>query len=115
MLRDHLADEARHSRFFSEVFHYLWLTLNSRQRAFVARTLLETLATFFEVDEQWLHQSLRRAGIGEGAIKEILDSLTNEQASRQRARSGAVAYACRTRKGRIFRYPTTVNFSPRQD
>jgi len=105
MLRDHLADEARHSRFFSEVFHYLWLTLNSRQRAFVARTLLETLATFFEVDEQWLHQSLRRAGIGEGAIKEILDSLTNEHASRQRARSGAVATLAALERAGFFALP----------
>jgi len=105
MLRDHLADEARHSRFFSEVFHYLWLTLNSRQRAFAARTLLETLATFFEVDEQWLHQSLRRAGIGEGAIKEILDSLTNEQASRQRARSGATATLAALEKAGFFALP----------
>jgi hypothetical protein len=36
MLRDHLADEARHSRYFAEVFHYLWLSMNSRQRMFRA-------------------------------------------------------------------------------
>lgn len=46
MLRDHLADEARHSRYFSEVFHYLWLTLNSRQRSFAAKILLEVIRIF---------------------------------------------------------------------
>lgn len=91
------------------------MTLNSRQRAFVARTLLETLATFFEVDEQWLHQSLRRAGIGEGAIKEILDSLTNEHASRQRARSEPWPRLPHSKGPDFSHYPTTVNFSPRQD
>ncbi|PTT32592.1 diiron oxygenase [Pseudomonas sp. HMWF021] len=105
MLRDHLADEARHSRFFSEIFHYLWLTLNSRQRAFAARTLLETLTIFFEVDEKWLHQSLRRAGIGDSAIREILDKLGNEQASRQRARSGATATLAALDKAGFFAHP----------
>lgn len=91
MLRDHLADEARHSRYFSEVFHYLWLTLNGRQRVFTARTLLDIIVTFFEVDERWLKQSLRGAGIADSAIREILDSATSVEARRQRARNGAVA------------------------
>ncbi|WP_166221565.1 diiron oxygenase [Pseudomonas atagonensis] len=91
MLRDHLADEARHSRYFAEVFHYLWITLNSRQRTFSARVLLEVIGIFFEVDERWLQQSLRRAGIAEGAINEILGGLVTAEANRKRARAGATA------------------------
>jgi len=89
MLRDHLADEARHSRYFSEVFHYLWITLNGRQRLFTARTLLEIIETFFEADERWLHQSLFGAGIADSAINEILAGMTDAQTTRQRTRAGA--------------------------
>ena len=91
MLRDHLADEARHSRYFSEVFHYLWLTLNSRQRTFSARMLLEFLRIFFEVDERWLKQSLRSVGIADDVIRKILDGLISPRASRQRTKAGAKA------------------------
>lgn len=77
MLRDHLADEARHSRYFSEVFHYLWLTLNNRQRLFAARLLLDSIRIFFEVDERWLRESLHSAGIGETAVTQVLGELTS--------------------------------------
>lgn len=102
MLRDHLADEARHSRYFSEVFHYLWLTLNSRQRAFAARLLLDSIRIFFEVDDAWLRESLRGAGIGETAITEILGELTSSQATLQRVRSGAGATLQALRKAGFF-------------
>ncbi|MEB0044006.1 MULTISPECIES: diiron oxygenase [unclassified Pseudomonas] len=91
MLRDHLADEARHSRYFSEVFHYLWLTLNSSQRTFAARLLLDILLIFFEVDERWLKDSLRSVALEETCIANILADLTGLQALTQRARSGAGA------------------------
>lgn len=105
MLRDHLADEARHSRYFSEVFHYLWLTLNSRQRSFAAKILLEVIRIFFEVDERWLQQSLRGAGIAESAIREILDGLVNAHASRQRAKTGAMATLDALEKAGFFALP----------
>ena len=102
MLRDHLADEARHSRYFAEVFHYLWLTLNSRQRMFSAKILLEVIRIFFEVDEQWLQQSLRSEAIADSAIREILDGLINANASRQRARTGATATLDALKKAGFF-------------
>ncbi|SDT60054.1 diiron oxygenase [Pseudomonas granadensis] len=91
MLRDHLTDEARHSRYFAEVFHYLWLSMLSRQRTFVSRTLLEIIGIFFEADERWLQQSLRGAGIAEADVMEIVSGMATVQANRTRARSGAVA------------------------
>lgn len=105
MLRDHLADEARHSRFFAEVFHYLWLTLNSRQRTFAARTVLIVIEMFFEVDARWLQQSLRSNGIDERAIEEILGSLTDTQARRLRARTGAIATVDALKKAGFFATP----------
>ncbi|WP_336356915.1 diiron oxygenase [Pseudomonas granadensis] len=91
MLRDHLTDEARHSRYFAEVFHYLWLSMLSRQRTFVSRTVLEIIGIFFEADERWLQQSLRGAGIAEVDVMEVVSGMATVQANRTRARSGAVA------------------------
>lgn len=105
MLRDHLADEARHSRYFAEVFHYLWLTLNSRQRTFSAKLLLEVIGLFFEVDQRWLQQSLRGAGIAESTIKEIVDGLADAHASRQRAKTGATATLDALKNAGFFALP----------
>ncbi|OPK07308.1 diiron oxygenase [Pseudomonas sp. VI4.1] len=91
MLRDHLTDEARHSRYFSEVFHYLWLTLNGSQRTFAAKMLMDIILIFFEVDERWLKESLDSVGLRESCVAEILSTLTGPQACLDRARSGAGA------------------------
>ncbi|EJM68496.1 P-aminobenzoate N-oxygenase AurF [Pseudomonas sp. GM50] len=105
MLRDHLSDEALHSRYFSEVFHYLWLTLNSRQRIFAARLLLDSIRIFFEADERWLRESLHSAGIGETAVTQVLGELTSPQAALQRARSGAGATLQALKKAGFFDLP----------
>lgn len=91
MLRDHLTDEARHRRYFSEVFHYLWLTLNGSQRTFAAKMLMDIILIFFEVDERWLKESLDSVGLRESCVAEILCTLTSPQACLDRARSGAGA------------------------
>lgn len=91
MLRDHLTDEARHSRYFSEVFHYVWLTLNSSQRTFAARLLAQVILLFFEVDEPWLRESLRSSDLNPACIADILGGLSGQQAVVRRARSGAGA------------------------
>ncbi|MBV6826990.1 diiron oxygenase [Pseudomonas sp. PD9R] len=89
MLRDHLTDEARHSRYFCEVFHFLWVHLSYDQRTIAATLLLETLLTFFEVDERWLGESLRSVGLSEAVIGQILFDMTSDNAHRLRIRSGA--------------------------
>ncbi|BBP73482.1 hypothetical protein PHLH6_54860 [Pseudomonas sp. Seg1] len=105
MLRDHLADEARHSRYFAEVFHYLWLSMNIRQRTFVSKTLLEIIGIFFEADERWLQQSLRGAGIAESDVRNIVGSMATVQASRARAKSGSIATLDALRKAGFFATP----------
>ncbi|MNV10876.1 P-aminobenzoate N-oxygenase AurF [compost metagenome] len=105
MLRDHLSDEARHSRYFTEVFHYLWLTLNSRQRTFTARTLLDIIGLFFETDEHWLQQSLRGAGIADDTVTQILGGMTTTKASRLRARAGSRATLDALNKAGFFAIP----------
>ncbi|MFW9079571.1 diiron oxygenase [Pseudomonas sp. P2757] len=105
MLRDHLTDEARHSRYFAEVFQHLWPGLDSRQRTFTARMLLEIIGIFFEVDEPWLQQSLSGAGIADNALLQIVGGMATEQASRLRARSGAIATLDALRKAGFFASP----------
>ncbi|KJZ34779.1 diiron oxygenase [Pseudomonas fluorescens] len=105
MLRDHLADEARHSRYFCEVFHYLWLHLNSAQRMFCASLLPELIRVFFEVDERWLKLSLRFVGLSETACLEIIEGLSDAQATLQRARSGASATLGALEKAGFFDRP----------
>ena len=105
MLRDHLTDEARHSRYFTEVFHYLWLHLNPRQRTFAATTLLDILQIFFEVDEHWLQESLGGAGIANTTVMDILGTMTTTQASRQRARAGSLATLNALKKAGFFAEP----------
>lgn len=105
MLRDHLTDEARHSRYFTEVFHYLWLHLDPRQRTFTATTLLDILEIFFEVDEHWLKESLCGAGIANTTVMDILGTMTTAQAIRQRARSGSLATISALKKAGFFAEP----------
>lgn len=105
MLRDHLTDEARHSRYFTEVFHYLWLHLNPRQRTFTATTLLDILQIFFEVDEHWLQESLGGAGIANTTVVDILATMTTTQASRRRARAGSLATLSALKKAGFFAEP----------
>lgn len=105
MLRDHLADEARHSRYFCEVFHHLWVQLNCGQRTFTARSLAEILLIFFEIDERWLGESLRSAGLSEVSVAQILGDLTGSQAQRLRVRSSAGATLNAMKKAGFFDLP----------
>lgn len=105
MLRDHLADEARHSHYFAEAFHYFWIAMNSRQRLFAARILAEIIPIFFEVDESWLQQSLRSAGIAETDMKEIVGAMATVQASRERARAGSKSTLEALHKAGFFALP----------
>lgn len=102
MLRDHLTDEARHSRYFSEVFHYLWLHLGCDQRNFTARLLLEILFIFFDVDECWLGNSLRSVDLGETQVAQILCDLTGPPACLRRVRSGAASTLAALNKAGFF-------------
>ncbi|MDI2592558.1 diiron oxygenase [Pseudomonas sp. N3-W] len=106
MLRDHLIDEARHSRYFCEVFEFLWLTLDGGQRTFAARLLLDILLIFFDADEQWLMSSLHSAGLGEQAVCDILCDISGTQAVIRRARSGADATLQALKKAGFFDLPS---------
>lgn len=91
MLRNHLEDEARHSRYFSEVFQYLWSALAPDQRALAARLLLDIIGLYFEPDIPWLTRSLASVGFDEQDALKIVANLLQPDAYAQRVRSGAVS------------------------
>lgn len=91
MLRNHLEDEARHSRYFSEVFQYLWSALAPDQRALAARLLLDIIGLYFEPDIPWLTRSLASVGFDEQDALKIVANLLQPDAHAQRVRSGAVS------------------------
>lgn len=91
MLRDHLADEARHSRYFCEVFHYFWQNFSDVQRAVAAKLLIEILLIFFETDECWLSGSLRSVGLSEKLVAQIIAYMADEDARLLRIRASASA------------------------
>ncbi|MEN2395552.1 diiron oxygenase [Pseudomonas halotolerans] len=91
MLRNHLEDEARHSRYFSEVFQYLWSALAPEQRALAARLLLDIIGLYFEPDTAWLMRSLASVGFDEQDSLKIVAGLLQPDAHARRVRSGAVS------------------------
>ncbi|MCW1246210.1 diiron oxygenase [Pseudomonas sp. SAICEU22] len=100
MLRDHLEDEARHSRYFSEVFHYLWSLLDTAQRHLAAGMLLDIIGRYFEPDMPWLMGSLASVGFDEPASRQIVAGIVQPAAHAAGVRSGAVStFAAMKRAG----------------
>lgn len=102
MLKEHLEDEARHSRYFSEVFHYLWSTIDATQHRFAADLLLDVILIFFEVDAEWLTESLMSVDIPPSSAAEVIISVQDSQAHIQRARAGATATLLAMKKSGFF-------------
>ncbi|MEY9331304.1 hypothetical protein ABH911_001615 [Pseudomonas protegens] len=91
MFREHLEDEARHSRYFSEVFDYVWARLSPQQQVFSASQLIDIIFIFAAVDQEWLSASLNEAGIPLAAAHAAIHSLIQPSAEVLRARSIAGA------------------------
>lgn len=102
MLRNHLEDEARHSRYFSEVFQYLWSVLAPAQRDLAARLLLHIIALYFEPDIPWLLRSLASVGFNEQSALQIVAGLLQPDAQARRVRSGAASTFIAMGKAGVF-------------
>ncbi|WP_422776582.1 diiron oxygenase [Pseudomonas mediterranea] len=102
MLRSHLEDEARHSRYFSEVFQYLWGALDPTQRDLAARMLLQIIGLYFEPDLPWLKRSLASVGFSGRSALQIVADLLQPDAHGRRVRSGAVSTFAAMRKAGFF-------------
>ncbi|ELQ16755.1 hypothetical protein A986_12954 [Pseudomonas fluorescens BRIP34879] len=90
MFREHLEDEARHSRYFSEVFRYLWPKLSLAQQEYSASLLIKIIFIFAEVDEPWLSASLAGVDIPLLEVNKIVQALQTLDVRTQRARSIAM-------------------------
>ncbi|AHL36500.1 aminobenzoate oxygenase [Pseudomonas brassicacearum] len=102
MLRSHLEDEARHSRYFSEVFQYLWSALTPTQRDLAASMLLEIIGLYFEPDAPWLLGSLASVGFNEPSSQQIIADLLQPGAHARRVRSGATSTFAAMKKAGFF-------------
>ncbi|MDU9026112.1 diiron oxygenase [Pseudomonas corrugata] len=102
MLRSHLEDEARHSRYFSEVFQYLWTALDPMQRDLAASMLLQIIGLYFEPDIPWLMRSLASVGFNERLALRIVADFLQPDTHDQRVRSGAVSTFAAMRKAGFF-------------
>ncbi|WP_434699079.1 diiron oxygenase [Pseudomonas sp. D1-1] len=102
MLRNHLEDEARHSRYFGEVFQFFWTALAPTQHDQAARMLLEIIELYFEPDVPWLMRSLASVGFDEQSSFQIIADFLQPDAHSQRLRSGAVSTFAAMKKARFF-------------
>ncbi|WP_339429647.1 diiron oxygenase [Pseudomonas taetrolens] len=102
MLKSHLEDEARHSRYFSDVFAYVWMQLEQEQRSRAARSLVAIIGIFFETDSQWLRESFDAVDLDETTIEGIVAALAHPDAHRKRVRSGASATLLAMSRGGFF-------------
>lgn len=89
MFKSHLADEARHSRYFCDVFSHLWPLFDDCQRTLAATQLLAILEIFFESDTDWLKESLASVDLHPDTLEYITTRLQQPHAHQQRVRSGA--------------------------
>lgn len=108
MLKSHLADEARHSRYFSDVFRYVWMHLDHDQRCQSAHDLLEIIGIFFETDTRWLRESLSTVDLEQAAIEQIIEGLQAPGAHRARVRSSASATLVAMARAGFFDHPETL-------
>ena len=91
MFKSHLGDEARHSRYFSEVFTHVWSRLDDAQRAQASTQLLTLLGIFFESDTRWLKESLSSVDLNPATIEQITTHLQQPAVHQQRVRAGSKA------------------------
>ena len=102
MLREHLEDEARHSRYFCEVFGYTWEALAAARQPAAADLLLAIIQVFAQIDGQWLRESFASAGIDPATRTQVIEPLLQPQAWAQRARANATTTLATMKKYGFF-------------
>jgi len=91
VLTDHLVDEARHSKFFSEAFIYVWKTSSKDQKLLICKILPAVIWAFSHVDEKWMRSLLSDAKIKKKQSHEIVKILSEKNSRKRRILSSATA------------------------
>lgn len=91
ILRDHLDDEAKHSKLFSYIFLYIWRRSTAADQEYIVTSVKQILAIFFATDEVWLSQTLLSCEINSQTIDEIMRNLRRHENISQRIVENAVA------------------------
>lgn len=105
MLQEHLEDEARHSRYFCDAFHYLWGRLEPELQEASVSLLVEIILIFAEVDDMWLLASFADAGIDAANADACLAAMHDTAARSERARRVAAATLQALERAGFFRQP----------
>lgn len=106
MFREHLIDEANHSRFFSSAFIYVWKRCKPKAKAYIAHILPSVLDIFVSVDSLWLSGILKEARVGAVDTTTIIQSMNDASATRERIRLNAQAtFATLRRSGMLLESP----------
>ncbi|MDR3560825.1 MAG: diiron oxygenase [Negativicutes bacterium] len=102
ILRQHLEDEAQHSRFFAEVFYYFWQNIETDQQLLAAKLLKDIIFIFSEIDKPWLTKSLCSTGFSAAQACAIIQPLLNKPAAIQRIRVGAAPTLMAMKRAGVF-------------
>lgn len=104
MLRDHLMDECKHSRYFSTSFNFVWCCLSDGLKDFTADFLIRVIFEFFRMDESWLINNLLEEGVDLSAVLDINFERQTKSAHVSRAKSGSKATIAVLKKIGFFGY-----------
>ncbi|WP_191489415.1 diiron oxygenase [Pseudomonas sp. FEN] len=102
VLRQHLEDEARHSRFFADGFYYFWRSLEIDRQLLAAKLLKDIVLIFSEVDHPWLRESLCSTGFSAFQADTIIRPLLNKSAAAQRMRISAAPTFIAMKRAGVF-------------
>lgn len=89
MFRDHLLDEARHSRFFVDVFSEFWEKAPLKVRDFFAYIIPEILKAFFSADIKFIEFLLSAVSVPISDICEVINDFCADDDWSARCRAGA--------------------------
>lgn len=77
MIKEHLADESRHSGYFLEVLEYFWTNLNSQSRESLKNVLVKFIELYLglRVQKDFDQQILRHLGVSDKNISLIISDI----------------------------------------
>lgn len=108
MLRDHLADELKHSLYFSHLFTIVWQGASEAQKRFMSSFIVQAIYEFFRLHETWLFDNLTIVGVDAASARIIHGRQQGSAPHRARARAGCTATITAMKRSGFFKEPVNV-------
>lgn len=103
LLGDHLHDERKHAKYFSDLFTYVWERISNEEQAYLGDILPKIIKYFFSPHHLWLEHSLQHIGINHSIITEIITTYDSSANFIKRVRDGASATLYALEKSGVFK------------